>query len=153
MLSIYIGEHEFVIGLVGRLLLGLGAQAQLVCFCIFVSIWFAMKEMSFAYALDVLFSRLGSALSDILAPSIYLANTDHQDLKAPMWFGEALLIVSLFMIFIVYLIDYTSDAVESMQKEEIKKKKTEEVLDKFFIKKREKIDVVINLGQFSRNPS
>ena len=42
--------------------------------------------MSLLYAIDLAVTRMGSALSDIMAPSLYLSNT-LSTLKSPIWYG------------------------------------------------------------------
>ena len=57
-----------------------------------------------------------------------------------MWYGQFLILASFIIILVVYVIDYLSDSVDLLNKIEEKKKKTEEVVDKFFTKKREKMN-------------
>lgn len=94
--------------------------------------------------IDLSVTRMGSALSDILAPSIFLSNA-HNNLKSPMWYGQFLILASFIIILVVYVIDYLSDSVDLLNKIEEKKKKTEEVVDRFFTKKREKMNEDVKL--------
>lgn len=62
-----------------------------------------------------------------------------------MWYGQFLILASFIIILVVYVIDYLSDSVDLLNKIEEKKKKTEEVVDKFFTKKREKMNEDVKL--------
>ncbi|MCK5795737.1 MAG: MFS transporter [Deltaproteobacteria bacterium] len=65
-LSQYSPELKMII--LGRLLFGMGAETSIVVINKVIAKWFKAKELAFAFALNVVFGRLGTAAVLILSP-------------------------------------------------------------------------------------
>lgn len=80
-------SSEFYVMLIGRLILGLGAEPLIVAVTTALAKWFKGKELSFAFGINLTIARLGSVAADnspTLAQPLY---TNWQD---PLWLAAAI---------------------------------------------------------------
>jgi MFS family permease len=88
---------SFTVILIGRAVLGAGAEAMIVCQCAILTKWFKGKELALAFALALAFVRLGSFASLNLETAV--ANR-YGGVGAALWFATIMCIFSL--VFVIY---------------------------------------------------
>ena len=90
---------SFIVLLIGRAVLGSGAEAMIVCQSVILAKWFKGKELALSFGLALTFMRLGSFAS--LNLETWIAN-NYGGISAAFWFAAFMCIFSL--IFVVYYV-------------------------------------------------
>ncbi|MFC1500470.1 MFS transporter [Candidatus Zixiibacteriota bacterium] len=90
---------NFTILLVGRAVLGAGAEAMIVCQSAILAKWFKGKELALSFGLALTFMRLGSFASLNLETAV--ANR-YGGVGAALWFAAIMCVFSL--IFVIYYV-------------------------------------------------
>ncbi len=85
-------SSEFLVMLLGRFLLGLGAEPLIVAVTTALAKWFKGKELSFAFGINLTISRLGSASADW---STGWAAPLYENWQDPLWLASAIAGVSV----------------------------------------------------------
>jgi len=91
---------ELKMMILGRILFGLGAETFYVCINKIIAKWFKGKELATAFAINVAFGRLGTAMALILSPAI-VDNATAWNTSG--WFGVMLVFIA-FISFIFYTV-------------------------------------------------
>lgn len=91
--------------LIGRLMIGLGAESFFVVMNKIVTKWFKDKQLAMAFGLNLLLCRLGSIAAFNLLPWIVKSTS----LKTAMWIGAGAAILGFFLIFLYCMIDKKGD--------------------------------------------
>ena len=107
MLGGYI--ESFGVMLAGRVVFGLGGESLSVSQSAIVSKWFKGKELAFALAINLSFSRLGSVINGWIVPPVY----NHTgDFGTAFLVGVFVTIFSLVMAIGLVIMDYKSDKID-----------------------------------------
>lgn len=88
---------SFTVILIGRAVLGAGAEAMIVCQSAILAKWFKGKELAFAFGFALTFVRLGSFASLNLETAV--ANR-YGGVGAALWFAVIMCVFSL--VFVIY---------------------------------------------------
>lgn len=91
--------------LIGRLLIGLGAESFFVVMNKIVTKWFKDKQLAMAFGLNLLLCRLGSIAAFNLLPWIVKSGS----LKTAMWVGAGAAFLGFFLILVYCMIDKKGD--------------------------------------------
>ncbi|MCP5102409.1 MAG: major facilitator superfamily domain-containing protein 1 [bacterium] len=91
--------------LIGRLLIGLGAESFFVVMNKIVTKWFKDKQLAMAFGLNLLLCRLGSIAAFNLLPWIVKSYS----LKTALWMGAGITIAGFFLTILYCLVDKHGD--------------------------------------------
>jgi MFS family permease len=91
--------------LLGRLLIGLGAESFFVVMNKILTKWFKDKKLAMAFGLNLLLCRLGSIAAFNLLPWV----VSSYSLKSALWTGAGLTILGFFLTILYCLIDKHGD--------------------------------------------
>jgi MFS family permease len=91
--------------LLGRLLIGLGAESFFVVMNKILTKWFKDKKLAMAFGLNLLLCRLGSIAAFNLLPWV----VSSYSLKTALWVGAGLTILGFFLTILYCLIDKHGD--------------------------------------------
>ncbi len=90
---------SFTVLLIGRAVLGTGAEAMIVCQSVILAKWFKGRELALAFGLALTFMRLGSFAS--LNLETWVAN-NYGGISAAFWFASIMCVFSL--VFVIYYV-------------------------------------------------
>jgi MFS family permease len=108
--------------ILGRLLFGLGLETCCVLVQKIIVRWFKGKELALAFAVNMSIGRFGSAFAIMLGPIFAgsMVNKMYPQLPNALWFGFALMAISLlaFLIYITFDLKYDKNLAEIGESEE-----------------------------------
>lgn len=107
-------KNNFNLLLAGRIIFGMGGECMGVTQAAFVSSWFKGEELSFALALNLSISRLGSVANAALLPTIY----DSYGLGPALLLGFGVCCFSLLMAIGLVCLDKQAEKTAPIQEKE-----------------------------------
>ena len=112
--------HIYWLILLGRFVLGIGDEASLLATYALAALWFKGKELSFVFAVQAAFNRLGGACGLLLNRPLYelLDNIENKSFRLGIVFllGVGLCIFSLIMSILSAILDKRAEKILNRRK-------------------------------------
>ena len=95
-------QNSYLIMMIGRFIFGLGGESMTVAQSAIVSSWFAGKELSFAFGINLSVARIGSSING----PVETALADNDSVGFALLIGFFICCFSLVMAFLLVWVDW-----------------------------------------------